>query len=146
MWTAPYFILFYFILFYFILSHLILSYSRVVENHCIFNPLPPRTIGIIIEVNDDNNCGRPLISFYFISFYFILFHFISFYFILFQGGRKSLHFGKQKINLHEVGREFEPKAARPTPGSADLCLIADTPDIHSVVQHLKVYPWGISLD
>jgi catechol 2,3-dioxygenase-like lactoylglutathione lyase family enzyme len=34
-------------------------------------------------------------------------------------------FGSSKINLHQRGREFEPKAATPTPGSADLCLIAD---------------------
>lgn len=38
-------------------------------------------------------------------------------------GRTALAFGNQKINLHEAGREFEPKAARPTPGSGDLCFI-----------------------
>lgn len=38
-------------------------------------------------------------------------------------GRKALAFGAQKINLHEAGREFEPKADQPTSGSADLCLI-----------------------
>jgi catechol 2,3-dioxygenase-like lactoylglutathione lyase family enzyme len=43
----------------------------------------------------------------------------------FGGGRKALRFGQSKINLHESGREFEPKANRPTPGSADLCLIVD---------------------
>jgi catechol 2,3-dioxygenase-like lactoylglutathione lyase family enzyme len=42
-----------------------------------------------------------------------------------QGGRKALRFGHSKINLHQAGHEFEPKAARPTPGSADLCFIAD---------------------
>uniref|UniRef100_L7N3B1 Glyoxalase domain-containing protein 5 n=1 Tax=Xenopus tropicalis TaxID=8364 RepID=L7N3B1_XENTR len=41
----------------------------------------------------------------------------------FKGGRKALSFGMQKINLHEAGKEFEPKAAVPSPGSADLCLI-----------------------
>jgi catechol 2,3-dioxygenase-like lactoylglutathione lyase family enzyme len=45
----------------------------------------------------------------------------------FAGGRIALHFGDQKINLHEAGAEFEPKAARPTPGSADLCLVIDGP-------------------
>lgn len=45
----------------------------------------------------------------------------------FGAGRKALRFGRQKINLHEAGHEFEPKALRPTPGSADLCLIAETP-------------------
>ena len=41
--------------------------------------------------------------------------------------RKALMFGGQKINLHVKGREFEPKAARPTPGSADLCFLTDWP-------------------
>jgi catechol 2,3-dioxygenase-like lactoylglutathione lyase family enzyme len=43
--------------------------------------------------------------------------------VTFGQGRKALAFGAQKINLHQAGREFEPKAARPTPGSVDLCLI-----------------------
>ena len=38
-------------------------------------------------------------------------------------GRKALHFGEQKINLHQRGHEFSPRAAHPTPGSADLCFI-----------------------
>lgn len=42
--------------------------------------------------------------------------------------RSALRFGDQKINLHEAGREFEPKAARVTPGSADLCFLVDDPD------------------
>lgn len=45
--------------------------------------------------------------------------------VTFAGGRKALAFGRQKINLHLAGREFEPKAAHPTPGSVDLCLIAN---------------------
>jgi catechol 2,3-dioxygenase-like lactoylglutathione lyase family enzyme len=45
----------------------------------------------------------------------------------FGAGRKALHFGNQKINLHVAGREFEPKAAQPTPGSADLCFLTDRP-------------------
>jgi catechol 2,3-dioxygenase-like lactoylglutathione lyase family enzyme len=45
----------------------------------------------------------------------------------FGAGRKALRFGSQKINLHEAGREFEPKAAHPTPGGLDLCFIADRP-------------------
>ena len=40
---------------------------------------------------------------------------------------KALLFGSQKINLHEMGREFEPKVHRPTPGSADLCFITSVP-------------------
>jgi len=43
--------------------------------------------------------------------------------ITFGDGRKALSFGAQKINLHQHGREFEPKAHLPTPGSADLCLL-----------------------
>ena len=45
----------------------------------------------------------------------------------FGDGRTALHFGEQKINLHQAGAEFEPKAAQPTPGSADLCFITDSP-------------------
>ena len=55
--------------------------------------------------------------------------------VTFGAGRKALAFGQQKINLHERGKEFEPKAIVPTPGSADLCFIASTP-ISEVVQHL----------
>lgn len=43
--------------------------------------------------------------------------------VTFGAGRTALAFGTSKINLHEAGREFEPRAWRPTPGSADLCLI-----------------------
>jgi catechol 2,3-dioxygenase-like lactoylglutathione lyase family enzyme len=53
----------------------------------------------------------------------------------FDEGRRALVFGRQKINLHLAGREFEPKAARPTPGSADLCFIAETP-LDEVRRHL----------
>jgi len=50
--------------------------------------------------------------------------------------RRALTFGNQKINLHQAGREFVPRAIRPTPGSADLCLITETP-IEQVVTHLN---------
>ena len=56
--------------------------------------------------------------------------------VTFGAGRKALSFGQQKINLHEAGREFEPKAERPTPGSADLCFIAQGP-LQAVVDHLQ---------
>lgn len=56
--------------------------------------------------------------------------------VTFQGDRKALKFGQQKINLHQVGHEFEPKALTPTPGSGDLCLITNTP-MHEVIAHLK---------
>ncbi len=41
--------------------------------------------------------------------------------------RTALTFGSQKINLHERGHEFEPKANAPRPGSADLCFLSDQP-------------------
>ncbi len=47
--------------------------------------------------------------------------------VRFGAGRTALRFGRHKINLHEKGREFEPRAATATPGSADFCLIAATP-------------------
>ncbi len=47
--------------------------------------------------------------------------------VTFGNNRKALIFGSQKINLHEAGHEFEPKAQTPIPGSADLCFIVDTP-------------------
>jgi catechol 2,3-dioxygenase-like lactoylglutathione lyase family enzyme len=47
--------------------------------------------------------------------------------VTFGAGRRALAFGASKINLHEAGREFEPKAELPTPGSGDLCFIVDEP-------------------
>ena len=47
--------------------------------------------------------------------------------VTFGDNRRALNFGAQKINLHQQGREFEPKAHKPVPGSADLCLIAGVP-------------------
>ena len=41
--------------------------------------------------------------------------------VTFGEGRKALTFGRQKFNLHELGREFEPKAKSPTPGSIEIC-------------------------
>lgn len=55
--------------------------------------------------------------------------------INFGAGRHALTFGAQKFNLHEAGRELEPKAKNPTPGSADLCLLTRTP-VASVLAHL----------
>lgn len=37
--------------------------------------------------------------------------------------RHSLIFGSQKINLHQLGKEFEPKAQNVRAGSADLCFL-----------------------
>jgi catechol 2,3-dioxygenase-like lactoylglutathione lyase family enzyme len=55
--------------------------------------------------------------------------------VQFGEGRKALTFGSQKINLHQHKQEFEPKAALPTPGSADLCFITKT-EIQKVIEHL----------
>jgi catechol 2,3-dioxygenase-like lactoylglutathione lyase family enzyme len=54
----------------------------------------------------------------------------------FGDGRRALSFGTQKINLHQYRREFEPKAKRPTPGSADLCFLTSI-SISDVVEHLR---------
>ena len=50
-------------------------------------------------------------------------------------GRKALTFGIQRINLHQRGHEFSPKAAHPTPGSADLCFITTAP-LEEVIEYL----------
>ena len=63
--------------------------------------------------------------------------------IEFGGGRKALKFGNQKINLHQAGREFQPCARAPTPGSADLCFICDTP-MDQVVRRLQEQ--GVSIE
>jgi len=56
--------------------------------------------------------------------------------------RKAFKFGNQKINLHIKGKEFEPKADIPTPGSLDLCFIADCP-LQQVIEKLKAEAWPI---
>ncbi|MED1204118.1 VOC family protein [Heyndrickxia acidicola] len=55
--------------------------------------------------------------------------------ITFGNGRKALKFGEQKINLHELGNEFEPKASMPKAGSADLCFITEN-EIEDVIRHM----------
>jgi catechol 2,3-dioxygenase-like lactoylglutathione lyase family enzyme len=55
--------------------------------------------------------------------------------VTFGAGRTALTFGTSKINLHEAGHEFEPKARRSSPGSADICLIVSE-DIPRVVAEL----------
>ena len=54
---------------------------------------------------------------------------------VFGDGRRALAFGTQKLNLHQAGRELEPKAAAPAPGAADLCLISAVP-LDEVQAHL----------
>ncbi|WP_128113669.1 VOC family protein [Polynucleobacter necessarius] len=56
--------------------------------------------------------------------------------------RKAFKFGNQKINLYIKGKEFEPKADTPTPGSLDLCFIADRP-LEMVIEKLAAESWPI---
>ncbi len=56
--------------------------------------------------------------------------------------RHALVFGSQKINLHQAGAEFEPKANHPKPGSADLCLLSDTA-LDDWIVHLSACGVGI---
>jgi catechol 2,3-dioxygenase-like lactoylglutathione lyase family enzyme len=62
--------------------------------------------------------------------------------VTFGNGRKALSFGRQKINLHPAGQtagggagNVAAIAARPTPGSADLCLIV-AENSAAIVAHL----------
>jgi len=57
--------------------------------------------------------------------------------VTFKSGRKAVMFGNQKINFHEYGKEFDPKAAHPVPGSADLCFITRDP-IAKIMSHLEI--------
>ncbi len=61
---------------------------------------------------------------------------LGFEVLRFGEGRVALGFGNQKINLHQTGKEFEPKALRPTAGSGDLCFIATTP-VDDVMRELN---------
>ncbi|PTI75621.1 VOC family virulence protein [Staphylococcus succinus] len=64
--------------------------------------------------------------------------------IHFGNHRYVLKFGNQKINLHHKDHIISPSANRPTLGSADLCLISDTP-IEQVISHLNVHKIHIEL-
>jgi catechol 2,3-dioxygenase-like lactoylglutathione lyase family enzyme len=52
--------------------------------------------------------------------------------VTFDGERRAIQVGKQKLNLHEAGHELEPKARRPTPGSVDICLVTEEPLVQVV--------------
>lgn len=54
---------------------------------------------------------------------------------VFGEGRSALAFGQQKLNLHQAGRELEPKAAHPLPGAIDLCLVTTWP-LERLLAHL----------
>ena len=55
--------------------------------------------------------------------------------VTFADNRRALSFGGQKINLHQYGNEFSPKAYKPTPGSADVCFVTSVP-LSDVISHL----------
>lgn len=56
--------------------------------------------------------------------------------LTFGEGRTALRYGSQKINLHQAGAEFEPRAMRPSPGSADLCFLIFSA-LDDVIRHMK---------
>lgn len=56
----------------------------------------------------------------------------------FAGGRVALHFGGRKINLHPAAAPIAPHARQPTPGSADLCFVTETP-IRTVMDNLAAH-------
>jgi len=56
--------------------------------------------------------------------------------VRFGEGRIALEYGQQKINLHELGNEFEPKAQNVREGSADLCFITPTP-LEDAMTHVR---------
>jgi catechol 2,3-dioxygenase-like lactoylglutathione lyase family enzyme len=62
----------------------------------------------------------------------------------FGDGRQALRFGQQKINLHPAAGRIEPRAARPTPGSADLCFISAVP-LDEVQRHLEAAGVAVEL-
>lgn len=39
----------------------------------------------------------------------------------------ALAFGRQKINVHQADRTFEPRATTPTSGAGDFCLVTNDP-------------------
>lgn len=55
---------------------------------------------------------------------------------IFKNSRVALKYSNQKINLHQLGSEFEPKATNVKEGSADLCFIVKD-DINDVFKFLQ---------
>jgi catechol 2,3-dioxygenase-like lactoylglutathione lyase family enzyme len=64
--------------------------------------------------------------------------------VTFGDGRKALAFGRQKINLHPAGWDYEPKARHPVAGSGDFCLLTTTP-LADVRRHLEAAGVAIEL-
>jgi catechol 2,3-dioxygenase-like lactoylglutathione lyase family enzyme len=64
--------------------------------------------------------------------------------VTFGDNRKTLKFGKQKINLHPQPSDITPKANQPTPGAMDICFITQSP-IDSIVDSLQKHDINIEL-
>ena len=64
--------------------------------------------------------------------------------IIAPGRPTAMRVGTQKINLHEVGYTFEPKAATPLPGSGDFCLVTDR-EMTEILAHLDQCRIGVEL-
>jgi catechol 2,3-dioxygenase-like lactoylglutathione lyase family enzyme len=62
--------------------------------------------------------------------------------VTFGSRRHALAFGAQKINIHYAGREFEPKAAVPTPGSQDLCFLTEI-DLGEIAQKMAALGFAV---
>ena len=56
--------------------------------------------------------------------------------VSFGEGRRAITFGDQTLNMHQAGREFAPRALRPTPGAIDVCFTTDVP-LEEVAAHLR---------
>jgi catechol 2,3-dioxygenase-like lactoylglutathione lyase family enzyme len=56
--------------------------------------------------------------------------------VAFGDNLHAVHFGDQKFNIHDASTEVSPKAKNIVPGSADFCLISETP-VSQVIQHLQ---------
>ena len=64
--------------------------------------------------------------------------------VTFGDGRRALAFGDQKLKAHQAGREFEPRARRPTPGAVDICFTTDVP-LDEIASHLRSLSVAIEL-
>jgi catechol 2,3-dioxygenase-like lactoylglutathione lyase family enzyme len=64
--------------------------------------------------------------------------------VTFDEGRRALRFGRQKVNLHQAGREFQPRAAQALPGTQDLCFITRMP-LEEAMAHVRACGVGIEL-
>ena len=64
--------------------------------------------------------------------------------VTFGDNRKAIRFGDQKINPHVKGKEIQPHARHPTPGSADLCFLSTVP-VAALAGHFKAHGIAVEL-